>query len=266
LASTLPTGAVSCLNYADRLEQLPLGIVGIAVSTTLLPLLARCVEAGAEDKVRHYTSRALEFCIMLGLPAALGLIFAAKPIVQTLFQHGAFTEEDTIKTAQALSGYAIGIPAFLLVKVFAADFFARHDTKTPVKMAFVAMITNVVCALAMLGSLQHVGIALASSIALWTNAGLLFTRLRRRKNLTDEKWRYRLPRLLLCSLLMSLAAFALVHYTQHWFTGKHTGAEIAGLALILGAAGVCYALLLQITGAMRLGELRSILRRGDTGK
>jgi putative peptidoglycan lipid II flippase len=262
LASTLPTGAVSCLSYADRLEQLPLGIVGIAVSTTLLPLLSRHVEAGAEDSVRHYTSRALEFCVMLGLPAAMGFILVAKPIVQTLFQHGAFDAGDTLKTAQALSGYAFGIPAFLLVKVFAADFFARHDTKTPVKMAFVAMFMNLICAVALLGSLQHVGIALASSIALWTNAGLLFMRLKRkRKKLTDDKWRYRLPRILLCALVMSFVTFVLVNYLQDWFTGQHTDVEIAGLGLIIGVSGLCYALSLQITGAMRLQDMLAILRR-----
>jgi putative peptidoglycan lipid II flippase len=264
LASTLPTGAVSCLSYADRLEQLPLGIVGIAVSTTLLPLLSRHVEAGAEDSVRHYTSRALEFCIMLGLPAAMGFILLALPIVQTLFQHGAFGAEDARKTAQALAGYALGIPAFLLVKVFAADFFARHDTKTPVKMAIAAMITNVVCALALLGPLQHIGIAIASSIALWTNAGLLFMRLRRRrKNLTDARWRYRLPRLLLCSLAMSLVTLALTVWLDSWFVADHLGRELAALTLIIAGSGIVYASLLQITGAMRWGELLTILRRGD---
>ena len=175
LASTLPTGAVSWLFYADRLNQLPLGIVGIAVATTLLPLLSRHVAGGREDSVRHYMSRAIEFCLLLGLPATVGLAIAAKPIIQTLFQHGAFGTTDTHATAQALAGYALGIPAFLLVKVFSAGFFARHDTVTPVKIAFVAMAVNVVGSLFMLVPLQHVGIALANSFAVWVNAILLFT-------------------------------------------------------------------------------------------
>ena len=122
LASTLPTGAVSWLFYADRLNQLPLGIVGIAVATTLLPMLSRHVEAGREDSVRHYMSRAIEFCLMLGLPATVGLAIAAKPIIQTLFEHGAFGAADTQATSEALAAYALGIPGFL-----AGEGFQRRD-------------------------------------------------------------------------------------------------------------------------------------------
>ena len=99
------------------LNQLPLGIVGIAVATTLLPLLARHIEGGREDHARHYISRAIEFCLMLGLPATIGLTMLAQPIIQTLFEHGAFTHDDTMATAETLAAYALGIPAFLLVKV-----------------------------------------------------------------------------------------------------------------------------------------------------
>ena len=158
LASTLPTGAVSYLFYADRLNQLPLGIVGIAVATTLLPLLSRHIEAGRTEQARHYTSRAVEFCLLLGLPATIGLSVAAQPIIQTLFEHGAFTHEDAVRTAQALAAYSLGIPAFLLVKAFAAGFFARHDTKTPVQIAMIAMLVNVravLCPFASAAAYRH---------------------------------------------------------------------------------------------------------------
>ncbi|MGE3624193.1 MAG: murein biosynthesis integral membrane protein MurJ, partial [Bdellovibrionales bacterium] len=235
LASTLTTGAVSWLSYADRLQQLPLGIIGIAVSTTLLPLLSRHVEAGAEDNVRHYTSRALEFCIMLGLPAAMGLVMLAHPIVQTLFEHGAFEAEDTLQTAEALAAYAFGVPAFLLVKVFSAGFFARHDTATPVKLAIAAMVTNVAGAFLLLGPLQHVGIALANSVAIWVNALLLLFALRRRKvRITDGKMKKRMPRILVCVLGMSLVTLALAYYTKGWFADRDLLKEITGLGIVIG--------------------------------
>jgi putative peptidoglycan lipid II flippase len=262
LASTLPTGAVSCLSYADRLNQLPLGIIGIAVGTTLLPLLSRHVEAGAEDNVRHYTSRAIEFCLMLGLPAAMGFILLAQPIVQILFEHGAFGPEDTRETAEALAAYAFGIPAFLLIKVFSAGFFARQDTATPVKLALVAMMTNIVCALLMLHSLKHVGIALANSLAVWTNAGLLFIYLHRKKErLADAKLRHRMPRILICAIGMSVVTLALAHYTAPWFATRNLGIGVGGLMLVIGVSGTAYALMLEFSGAMKWSEMLRTLRR-----
>ena len=262
LASTLPTGAVSYLYYADRLNQLPLGVVGIAVATTLLPLLSRHVEAGDEDKIRHYMSRAIEFCLALGLPATIGLALAAEPILQTLFQHGAFTHEDTIETSRALAAYAVGIPAFLLVKVFSARFFARHDTKTPVKIALWAMATNVTCALLLLGPLQHIGIALATSIATWMNATALFFALRRQgERLGDDKLASRLPRLLLCALGMGLVTFGAVEALDGWFAAGHLAHEIGGIFLIIVPSCLAYAGLLHATGAMRWGEAAGLLKR-----
>ncbi len=265
LASTLPTGAVSYLFYADRLNQLPLGIVGIAVATTLLPLLSRHVEDGKHDHVRHYLSRAVEFCLMLGLPATVGLVMVSKPIIQTLFEHGVFSHQDTIATAQALSAYSLGIPAFLLVKVFAAGFFARQDTKTPVKVAVIAMATNVSCALLLLDPLHHIGIALANSLATWTNAILLYIQLRRSSGkMGDSKFFFRIPRILLCTVGMCLITAILNNVFDTWFTPGHLAAEVFALSAIIGVSSIAYGLLLQVTGAMRWQEALKILRRKPT--
>ena len=262
LASTLPTGAVSYLFYADRLNQLPLGIVGIAVATTLLPLLSRHVQAGKEDSVRHYTSRAIEFCLLLGLPATIGLSIAAVPIIQTLFEHGRFTHADTVETAKALGAYALGIPAFLLVKVFASSFFARHDTTTPVRIAIVAMVTNVVCSLLFLGSLHHIGIALANSVAVWVNALLLFTSMKRKKlPLHDAKLLTRLPLLLLCAAGMGGVTWELVQLCAEMTATQGLIVKLGGLAIIIGGASVAYAAMLQLSGAMKAQDVLAILRR-----
>ena len=252
LASTLPLGAVSHLFYADRLNQLPLGIVGVAVATTLLPVLSRHIEAGREDEARHFLSRGIEFCLVLGLPATIGLAFAAGPIITTLFQHGAFTAADTVATAEALAAYALGIPAFLLVKVFAAGFFARQDTATPVKIALIAMAVNVVASVVLLGPLQHIGIALANSLAVWTNALLLQRRLRHRiGQIGDDTLRRRAPRLMAAAVGMAGITWVLVAETQPFFDGRDTMRAIIVLVGIIGVSAVVYAALLQLTGAMR---------------
>jgi putative peptidoglycan lipid II flippase len=252
LASTLPTGAVSYLFYADRLNQLPLGIVGIAVATTLLPLLSRHIEAGAEDKVRHYNSRAIEFCLLLGLPATIGLSLTALPIIQTLFQHGAFTHDDTVATTQALCAYALGIPGFLLVKVFAAGFFARHDTKTPVKIAVVAMAVNVCFSVLLLGPLQHIGIALANSIAVSVNAALLYRQLRRKHvPIGDEKLPLRIKKIIFCAAIMAVVTGGLTLFG--WDAINFTGIaqEIICLSVLIILSALSYAAALHVTKTMR---------------
>ncbi|MDE2030502.1 MAG: murein biosynthesis integral membrane protein MurJ [Alphaproteobacteria bacterium] len=251
LASLLPTGAVSHLFYADRLNQLPLGVVGIAVATTLLPVLSRHIGAGDEAKARHYTSRGIEFCLLLGLPAMIGLMVVAQPIIETLFEHGKFTHADTIATAAALRAYTLGVPGFLLVKVFASGFFARHDTKTPVKIGIIAMVTNVLCAVALLGPLQQVGIALANSIAVSVNAALLYRRLRQRTGkVGDEKLPRRLWKILLCAAIMAAMTVFLTHAI--W------GHEPAGIARrardlfgLIVLSGLSYLAALHFTGAWR---------------
>lgn len=262
LASLLPTGSVSYLFYADRLNQLPLGIVGIAVATTLLPLLSRHVEAGQEKEVQHYTSRAIEFCILLGLPATLGLGLAATPIIQTLFEHGVFSHKDTLETASALGAYALGIPGFLLVKVFAASFFARHDTATPVKIAFVAMTVNVVASLLFIGPFQHIGIALANSLAVTVNAILLFLRLRRKKMpLLDQKFRDRFPRLLLSASGMGAATWYFTLLVTPAMRSTNTLGQLLGLSTIIGLSCLIYGALLQLSGAVRLKDILMTLQR-----
>ncbi|MGB9154502.1 MAG: murein biosynthesis integral membrane protein MurJ [Alphaproteobacteria bacterium] len=262
LASSLPTGAISYLFYADRLNQLPLGIVGIAVATTLLPLLSRHIEAGEEDKVRHYSSRAIEFCLVLGLPSMIGLALAAQPIIQTLFQHGAFTHDNTVGTVQALCAYSLGIPGFLLVKVFAAGFFARHDTKTPVRIAIVAMIVNVICSVLLLHPLQFVGIALANSIAVSVNAALLCRALRRKKvPIGDEKMPRRIWKIIVCAVIMALVTAFLTEFAWDAISFTGLAQEVVCLVALIGLSGLSYAVALHITGAMRWHDVLAILRK-----
>jgi putative peptidoglycan lipid II flippase len=262
LASLLPTGAVSYLFYADRLNQLPLGIIGIAIATTLLPILSAKVQANDHDGIKHYTTRALEFGLILGLPAALGLGLASQQIVGVLFEHGAFKADDTAFTAAALRMYVIGIVPFILIKIVSALFFAHHDTKTPVKIALIAVVTNIVLAFLLMRELGHQGIALATSIATWVNFLLLVRALHRSKLLLID---HQLPKRafkIICSA--SFMALVLLGANDFVVQALSTHAKIADvfiLALYLASAGLIYIIGLQITGAMRLSELKAIIKR-----
>jgi len=173
IASWLPVGAISYLNYADRLNQLPLSVIGVAVSTALLPILSRQIRSGAWENARQTQSQALEFSMFLTLPATLALIFLADPFVMMVFQRGAFSAQDTWATALTLQALAVGLPAYVLIKVFSSSFFARQDTLTPVCTACAGILVDIGLSLILMGSFHQVGIAFATAAAGWVNALLL---------------------------------------------------------------------------------------------
>ena len=150
IVASLQPGAVSWLYYADRLYQLPLGIVGIAIGIVLLPDLARALRAGREDDANHAQNRSFEFAAALTLPAAVALFVIPGPIITVLFERGAFTAADTAATAPALAAYAAGLPAFVAIKVLQPAYFAREDTRTPMWYGGISMVVNVVGAFAAL--------------------------------------------------------------------------------------------------------------------
>ncbi len=194
---------MSFLYFADRVNQLPLGVVGAAVGVALLPLLARQLKAGDTVQARDSQNRAIEFAMLLTVPAAAALLVIAAPVITVLFQRGAFDAADAAATAQALGAFALGLPAYVLIKALAPGFFAREDTATPVKIAAAALILNVGVALALMPVLAHVGIALATAISSWFNAVLLAVLLYRRGLLEpDRRLLQRLIRILAASALM----------------------------------------------------------------
>ena len=173
IASLLPRGSVSFLYYADRVNQLPLGVIGVAVGTALLPLLSRQLRAGEHDNAMGSMNRAMEFALLLTVPAAAALMIIPDGIVAVLFERGAFGAVETAATASALAAYALGLPAYVLIKVLGPGFFAREDTVTPVKIAALCVVINLGLNLLLMAPLLHVGIALATAISAWINAGLL---------------------------------------------------------------------------------------------
>lgn len=170
IASWLPTGAISYLNYADRLNQLPLSVIGVAVSTALLPILSRQIRADNWAQAHQTQNQAIEFSMFLTLPAALALTFLAEPFVMVVFERGAFTVQDTMATALTLQALAVGLPAYVLIKVFSSSFFARQDTLTPVYTACAGIAVDIGLSLLLMGSFHQVGIAFATAAAAWVNA------------------------------------------------------------------------------------------------
>lgn len=175
LASFLPAKSISFLFYADRLNQFPLSILGIAMGTALLPSLSRQLKAGDYEKAQQSKKIAIEFAIQLTFPAAAGLMMLSYPIINIIY---GLPTQDTIATASALTAFAVGVPAYVLSKIFIASFFARQDTKTPVKIGCLCIGINLVLNLVMMPYLAHVGLALATSIAAWVNVVLLYVRLK----------------------------------------------------------------------------------------
>ncbi len=173
LASFLPTGAVSYLYYADRLNQLPLSIFGIAISTALLPLLAKQLQRGEDHQALRTTTQSIEASLLLTLPSTVGLIMMAVPIIDLIYGHGKFDTLAIAQTAPTLAAFAVGLPAYVVGKVLSTCFFARQDTKTPLKIASITIFINLALNLTLIGPLQHIGLALSTAIAAWVNTALL---------------------------------------------------------------------------------------------
>ena len=174
IASFLPVGAISHIYYADRLNQLPLAIFGIALGIVLLPSLSKAIKQSDQETTNNIQNRSIEFSLLISLPSAIGLFILAEPIIHILFERGAFIAEDTFYTAKVLSYFALGLPAYIIIKVLVSCFFAREDTKTPLYISIVSVITNVVLSLLLIGSMREMGIAVATAISAWGNALLLY--------------------------------------------------------------------------------------------
>ncbi|MFV3127378.1 murein biosynthesis integral membrane protein MurJ [Niveispirillum sp. KHB5.9] len=263
LASWLPTGAVSHLQYADRLNQLPMSVIGVAVGTALLPLLSRQMAAGDHDGVKASISRGLEFAALFGLPATAALLAIPAPLVHVLFKGGAFTAADATATAAALQAFAIGIPAFIVAKILSSAYFAKQDTKGPVRIAIVVLIGNVLVSLALIDPLGHVGLALAPGLTAWLNVVLLAIGLRRRELLSpDARLKSRLWRMALAAVGLAGAGIGLTELLARFLFAGTAPERIAALAAVIIGASITYFALCFLFKATRLAEIKGLLRRG----
>ncbi|MBA3813162.1 MAG: murein biosynthesis integral membrane protein MurJ [Alphaproteobacteria bacterium] len=256
IASWLPTGAISYLNYADRLNQLPLSVIGVAVSTALLPILSRQIRSGAWENARQTQAQALEFSMFLTLPAALALIFLAQPFVMMVFERGAFTEQDTCATALTLQALAVGLPAYVLIKVFSSSFFARQDTLTPVYTACCGIIVDIGLSIALMGGFHQAGIAFATAAAGWVNALLLGYILWRKGHLSfDMHLKKFISRMILTCGGTVVLLKSLQFIVQPLFSKGELMRDLSITGLIsFGLLGFLF--LAHLMGAMRFHQLK----------
>jgi putative peptidoglycan lipid II flippase len=254
--------AISILNYADRLYQLPLGIIGIAIGTVLLPELSRHLKGGRETQARATQDQSLLIAMLLSMPAATALIAMAEPIVRVLFERGAFDALATSQTAQALIAFSTGLPAYVLIRVLQPGYFAREDTVTPTIFAGISVVANIGLSLLLFPAYLHVGIAIATAAAAWLNALLLALFLARRGHfaLTAPEWgRHGL--IILISMLMGGALYLLAERGGGYFaSGAPFGMQAVLLAVLIGFGVTLYFTLLHVTGVQKLGVLLRQMR------
>jgi putative peptidoglycan lipid II flippase len=257
IASFLPAGALSALYYADRLNQLPVGVIGIAAGTVLLPEMARRLAAGDTAGASHAQNRAVEFTLMLAIPCVAAFFIIPELIMRALFMRGAFTEADAIAAGRTLAAYAVGLLPFVLIRSAVATFFARGDTKTPVIAALIAAAVNIGFKVLLMGPLAQVGLALATSIGAWINLLLVFWLAHRAGHITIDT-RLRQSALKLAAAGVALAAIIwllaplLARFFQDW-----TARDIVTLAALAAIGGTFYAvILLTIFGRRWLAAFR----------
>lgn len=248
IASFLEEGSISWLYYSDRMLEFPLGIFGIAIATVLLPTLSKYF---AKEDMRHFSKTldwGLRMVLMIGIPAAIGLLWLAEPIMITVFQHGAFTADDSFRAGQSLQAYSLGLIAFMMVKVFLTGFYSRQDPKTPVKIGIIAVVSNIVLNLALFKPFGHVGLAAATTISAFINAILLYRYLHKHDQLTISRstaiWIFKL---LIASALLLLGLWYFdfsIDQWQAWTRLEAIGMVVATITTTI----IAYAVILTFLG------------------
>lgn len=260
-ASLLNAGSVSYIYFADRLNQLPLGLIGIGLGTVLLPTISAQLGRGDDAQAMQTQNRGLELALFLTLPATIALCVCGVPIVAALFQHGKFTATNTVFTAQALAAFSIGLPSYILVKVLTPGYYARHDTRTPVRYATMSMVVNLVLNLAFIVPLKHMGPPLATAIASTVNVAMLWRTLVRRGHfVADAQLRRRAWRLALAAILMGVVMW----FANALFVPYTTGPSLtrwAAMFVLVALGGVVYLAATFLFGAFRLADVKALISR-----
>ncbi len=248
LASFLVTGSVSWLYFSDRLMEFPLGVFGIALATVILPRLSTEHATDEPEKFSQTLDWALRWAVLIAIPSSVALAVLAGPMLTTLFQYGAFSPGDVRMASLSLMAYAIGLSGFIFVKVLAPGYFARQDTKTPVKVGIIAMVANLVFNLMLVFTLAHAGLALATALSSMVNAGLLYRGLRQSGVYTPgEQWGRFALAVVVSAIVMGAVVHLLAGPLSDWFAAELTERALHLAGLVVSGA-VCYALCVLVFG------------------
>ena len=257
----LAAGSISSINYADRLNQLPLGMIGIGLGTVLLPTVSRLLSTGRDAEAMETQNRGLELALFLTLPATAAFVFGAEPIVRGIFQHGAFSGSDTVRVAAALSAFSLGLPSYVLVKVLTPGYYARGDTKTPVRYAIISVGVNIVGNVILIPTVGIIGPPLATALSSTVNIFMLWRTLRHRGHFeSDRQLRRRAPRMGAAALIMGGLLYFAAPYFDPYLT-RSLVVRIIGLGILVGSGVLVYAAACFVTGAFALDDIKLLLRR-----
>jgi putative peptidoglycan lipid II flippase len=260
-ARLLSHGSVTYMYMADRLNQLPLGLIGIGLGTVLLPTISRQLGAGQEAEAMETQNRGLELALLLTLPAAVALIVCGEPIAAALFGYGKFDAGDVARTAEALAAFSIGLPSYILVKVLTPGYYARQDTRTPVRYATISMVANLVGNLVLIVPLQHMGPPLATALASTLNVAMLYRTLVKRGHFTvDARLKRRGPRLALAAVAMGAALWFGQDLMMPYVHGTWLVRGLA-LAVLVSAGCAVYGIAAVATGAFTRADLALLRSR-----
>ena len=248
LASFLETGSVSWLYYSDRLAELPLGVFGIAIATVILPSLSRKHAEASSDHFSRTIDWALKLVLLIGIPAAVALFILAGPLIATLFDYGEMQGRDVLMATMSLKAYSVGLVAFMLIKVLAPGYFARQDTKTPVRIAIKAMVANMVFNLMLVFEFKHTGLAMATTMSAYLNAGLLLMGLLRvGVYKPNNRWVRYGVQLLLANGAMAFVLVGLAEDISLWLEWS-LWERVSETAILVGAGVATYGLTLLLSG------------------
>jgi len=262
IASFLPIGAISHIYYADRLNQLPLAIFGIAMGIVLLPSLSRAIKNNDKIEIKETQNRSLEFCFLISLPSAAGLFILSTPIINILFERGEFLAEDTLYTSKVLSIFALGLPAYILIKILIICFFAREDTRTPLYISLVCVIINVFISLLLIESMREMGIAFATAISAWINAILLFILLRFKDNfLLDSQFIINSIKIIISTMIMSFVCHLLNNLLLVNIDEFGTFLKLIILIFIILSCKIIYLGMIFMLKVLTIRELKEYIKK-----
>ena len=262
IASFLPIGAISHIYYADRLNQLPLAIFGIAMGVVLLPTLSKAIKRNNTEEIKSTQNRSLEFSLLISLPSAVGLYILSFPIIHILFERGAFVAEDTYFTSKVLSFFALGLPAYILIKILVTCFFAREDTKTPLYVSIFSVMVNIILSVLLISSMREMGIALATAISAWINTILLFLILYKDNNFfLESKLVKNSLKIVLATLIMMLMCYFLNQLMFTNIADLSTILNVSNLFLVIICSKIIYLLMIFMLKVISIRDLKGYIQK-----
>ena len=261
IASFLPIGAISHIYYADRLNQLPLAIFGIAMGVVLLPNLSKAIKNNNKIDIDNAQNRSLEFSLLISFPSAVGLYILSQPIIHILFERGAFISEDTYYTAKVLSIFSLGLPAYIFIKVLVICFFAREDTKTPLFISLISVLINIVLSLILISSMREMGIALATAVSAWINSFLLFSILYLKKSIfLDSTFLKNSLKIIFSTIIMFISCYTIKEFIFNNLNDLTFSMKIIGLLLIIFSCKIIYLTMIFMLKVVSFHDLKGYIK------